>query len=135
VASESLAVSSPPGRRTVGGYVWFALMIGGWSLFLVLVFFSESMLGKLWRDLHDLPLVVEGLLWLLLFPLVLIAATRPREHRVFAGRLDKSKLSFPERAVVLAFRAVEGDFRDWDAIAAWSSEIAAALEAGAARGE
>jgi len=65
----------------------------------------------------------------------IIAATRPREHRVFAGRLDKSKLSFPERAIVFAFRAVEGDFRDWDAIAAWAGEIADALEASAARGE
>jgi len=58
-----------------------------------------------------------------------IAATRAKEHRLFAGRLDKSKLSFPERALVFAFRAAEGDFRDWHAIAAWAGEIADVLEA------
>lgn len=59
----------------------------------------------------------------------IVAATRAREHRVFAGELDKHQLSFPERALVLAFRAAEGDFRDWDAIDAWAGEIADALEA------
>lgn len=59
----------------------------------------------------------------------IVAATRAREHRVFAGKLDKSKLSFPERALVFAFRAADGDFRDWDAIAAWAGEIADALRA------
>jgi len=48
---------------------------------------------------------------------------------VFAAKLDKSKLSFPERALVFAFRAADGDFRDWDAIAAWAGEIADALRA------
>jgi menaquinone-dependent protoporphyrinogen oxidase len=52
-----------------------------------------------------------------------------RDHRLFAGRLDRKLLGFGERAVVLAFRAPEGDFRDWDEIAAWAREIAASLEA------
>lgn len=55
------------------------------------------------------------------------AATRAREHRLFAGKLDKGKLGFAEKAMVAAFRAPEGDFRDWDAIRAWASEIAAEL--------
>jgi menaquinone-dependent protoporphyrinogen oxidase len=59
----------------------------------------------------------------------ILAATKPTAHRVFAGRLDKGRLSFPERAVVFAFRAAEGDFRDWDAIAAWADGIADVLEA------
>lgn len=59
----------------------------------------------------------------------IVAATRAREHHVFAGKLDKSRLSFPERALVFAFRAADGDFRDWDAIAAWAGEIADALDA------
>lgn len=59
----------------------------------------------------------------------IVAATRAREHRVFAAKLDKSKLSFPERALVFAFRVADGDFRDWDAIAAWAGEIADALRA------
>jgi menaquinone-dependent protoporphyrinogen oxidase len=57
----------------------------------------------------------------------LVEATGAREHRIFAGRLDKSLLSFGERAIVLAFRAAEGDFRDWAAIEAWAGEVADAL--------
>jgi menaquinone-dependent protoporphyrinogen oxidase len=52
-----------------------------------------------------------------------------RGHRLFAGKLDKSTLGFGERAVVLAFRAPEGDFRDWDEIAAWARDVAAELRA------
>ena len=48
------------------------------------------------------------------------------EHRLFAGRLDKTKLGFAERAVVAALRAPVGDFRDWDAITGWAADIAAA---------
>jgi menaquinone-dependent protoporphyrinogen oxidase len=48
-------------------------------------------------------------------------------HRVFPGRLDKSRLSFGERAVVTAMRAPVGDFRDWDAVRSWADEIAAEL--------
>jgi menaquinone-dependent protoporphyrinogen oxidase len=58
----------------------------------------------------------------------IVAATAAREHRVFAGKLDKRGLSFAERAVVVAFRAAEGDFRDWEAIAAWADAIADVLE-------
>jgi menaquinone-dependent protoporphyrinogen oxidase len=50
-----------------------------------------------------------------------------RDHRLFSGKLDRSVLGFGERAVVLAFRAPEGDFRDWDEIEAWAREIAADL--------
>jgi menaquinone-dependent protoporphyrinogen oxidase len=57
----------------------------------------------------------------------LVAATGARDHRIFSGKLDKSKLGFGERAIVVAVRAPEGDFRDWDEIAAWAREIAAAL--------
>jgi len=44
-------------------------------------------------------------------------------HRLFAGVLDRSKLGFAERAVASALRAPEGDFRDWDEIRAWVTEI------------
>jgi menaquinone-dependent protoporphyrinogen oxidase len=53
--------------------------------------------------------------------------TGARAHRIFTGRLDKSKLSFPERAMVSAFRAPYGDFRNWDNIRTWASEIAEEL--------
>jgi menaquinone-dependent protoporphyrinogen oxidase len=54
----------------------------------------------------------------------LTTGIRPREHRLFAGRLDKSTLSFAKRAVVLAVRGAEGDFRDWDEIKTWARGIA-----------
>ena len=47
-----------------------------------------------------------------------------RGHRSFAGRLDPGGLSLAERAVVALVRAPEGDFRDWDAIEAWATEVA-----------
>lgn len=61
------------------------------------------------------------------------AGLKPRGHRVFAGALDASSLSFAERLVVKAVKAEEGDFRDWDEIAAWADEIAGALDLPAAR--
>lgn len=57
----------------------------------------------------------------------LVASTGARGHRLFAGKLDRSKLGFGERAMVAAVRAAEGDFRDWEEIDAWAGEIAAAL--------
>jgi menaquinone-dependent protoporphyrinogen oxidase len=48
----------------------------------------------------------------------------PRDHRVFFGALDHHKLSFPERMVVKAVKAPEGDFRDWEAIDTWAASIA-----------
>jgi menaquinone-dependent protoporphyrinogen oxidase len=50
-----------------------------------------------------------------------------REHRVFAGRLNTSDLSWVERTITGMLRAPNGDFRDWTAIRAWADEIAAAL--------
>jgi menaquinone-dependent protoporphyrinogen oxidase len=55
------------------------------------------------------------------------AATGARDHQVFAGKLVKKQLSFGERAMVVAFRAPEGDFRDWADIDAWATSIADAL--------
>jgi menaquinone-dependent protoporphyrinogen oxidase len=57
----------------------------------------------------------------------IIAATKASEHRLFAGRFDKSTFSFPERAVMRAVGAKEGDYRDWDEIKGWASEIASQL--------
>ena len=54
----------------------------------------------------------------------LMKVTGARGHAVFPGRLDKSRLSFGERAMVTAMRAPLGDFRDWNAVRAWASEIA-----------
>jgi menaquinone-dependent protoporphyrinogen oxidase len=57
-------------------------------------------------------------------------ATHAREHRVFAGKLVRKQLSFGERAMVLAFRAPDGDFRDWTEIKVWASRIAGAVKFG-----
>jgi menaquinone-dependent protoporphyrinogen oxidase len=52
------------------------------------------------------------------------------DHRVFAGRLDRKLLSFGEKAVVIAVRAPEGDFRDWEAIDGFAADIAGHLQGG-----
>jgi hypothetical protein len=71
---DTLPAPTQMSRRTVGGYVWFALMVGGWAAFFALLVFSQSTVSELWRELRDLPVVVEGLVWLLLFPFVLATA-------------------------------------------------------------
>jgi menaquinone-dependent protoporphyrinogen oxidase len=60
----------------------------------------------------------------------LLAVTGAREHRVFAGKLVRKQLSFPERAIVSALRVPEGDFRDWTEIRQWAAGIADAMGAG-----
>jgi menaquinone-dependent protoporphyrinogen oxidase len=60
----------------------------------------------------------------------LLAATGAREHRIFAGKLVRKQLSFPERAIVSALRVPEGDFRDWTEIRQWAAGIADAMGAG-----
>ena len=47
-----------------------------------------------------------------------------KDHRVFAGRLDKSKLNLGERAMVMAAGAHYGDYRDWVDIRDWTESIA-----------
>jgi menaquinone-dependent protoporphyrinogen oxidase len=55
------------------------------------------------------------------------AATHARDHRMFAGKLDRRHLSRPQRAALLLFRGLGGDFRDWAAISGWANDIAAQL--------
>jgi menaquinone-dependent protoporphyrinogen oxidase len=47
-----------------------------------------------------------------------------RGHRIFAGRLDAKGLSRGQRASLLVFRGLEGDFRDWEEIRQWARMIA-----------
>lgn len=51
----------------------------------------------------------------------------PVEHRLFSGKIDKSQLGFGEKAIMIAVRAPDGDYRDWDEIATWADEIADVL--------
>ncbi len=60
----------------------------------------------------------------------LMSETGARSHIVFAGKLDRERLSVGERLLVRALKAPEGDFRDWDAIREWARAIAAELAGG-----
>jgi menaquinone-dependent protoporphyrinogen oxidase len=57
----------------------------------------------------------------------MMEATGAREHRVFVGRIERKGLSFGDKAVAVALRVPDGDFRDWDDIRTWASGIADAL--------
>ncbi|HXV70837.1 MAG TPA: flavodoxin domain-containing protein [Acidimicrobiia bacterium] len=54
----------------------------------------------------------------------IVEMTEARGHRIFSGKIDKSKLNFGERAILIAVKAPEGDFRDWVEIENWAKEIA-----------
>jgi len=73
--------------------------------------------GKLARSMDQDPADLPALL----------EATRAREHRMFAGKLDPKCLSLPQRASLLVFRGLNGDFRDWDSIRQWAESIAGQL--------
>lgn len=57
------------------------------------------------------------------------AATSARDHRVFAGLIDRSKLGFAEWAIVAALRVPNGDYRQRADVEAWAQEIAGVLAA------
>ena len=57
----------------------------------------------------------------------LVETTHAREHKLFAGKLDTSKLGLLERAAVRSAHANDGDYRDWDEIERWAEEIAGQL--------
>jgi menaquinone-dependent protoporphyrinogen oxidase len=57
----------------------------------------------------------------------LVETTHAREHKLFAGKLDTSKLGLLERAAVRGAHASEGDHRDWDEIDRWAEKIAGQL--------
>jgi len=57
----------------------------------------------------------------------ILRATAAAGHAVFAGRLDRTRLTFGEKAIVLALHAPEGDFRDWTAIRDWAAFLATDL--------
>ncbi|MEU4339470.1 flavodoxin domain-containing protein [Micromonospora lupini] len=57
----------------------------------------------------------------------IVASVHARDHRVFAGRLDRHRLGLAEKAMVMAVHVPHGDFRDWLAIDAWAGQIASEL--------
>jgi menaquinone-dependent protoporphyrinogen oxidase len=58
----------------------------------------------------------------------LVEATQAREHKLFAGKLDSSKLGLAAKLPVRAARGREGDWRDWQQIDEWAASIAAELQ-------
>jgi menaquinone-dependent protoporphyrinogen oxidase len=52
----------------------------------------------------------------------------PCDLVVFHGSIDLDKLNFAEKLIIKGVKAPTGDFRDWDAIAAWAEAIAATLK-------
>jgi menaquinone-dependent protoporphyrinogen oxidase len=57
----------------------------------------------------------------------MVKATHARDHRRFAGKLDRKHLSLPQRASLLVFCGLNGDFRDWADIRHWAEGIAQQL--------
>ncbi len=55
----------------------------------------------------------------------------PKEITVFGGKVDPSKLNGFEKWIMNKVKAPSGDFRDWQAIANWTSKVSAALRVNA----
>ena len=50
------------------GYVSFGVMVAGWLAFAASLVSSQQTLDDVWIAVHDLPLVAEGLAWLIGLP-------------------------------------------------------------------
>jgi menaquinone-dependent protoporphyrinogen oxidase len=58
----------------------------------------------------------------------LVETTHAREHKLFAGKCDKSTLGFFEKWAVRMAGAREGDYRDWQTVDEWAAAIAEELQ-------
>ena len=56
---------------------------------------------------------------------------QPRGVALFHGSVDIDKLSFIEKWMIKNVKSPTGDYRDWEAIAAWASAVAAELQGAA----
>ena len=54
---------------------------------------------------------------------------QPREIAVFHGAVYKEKLKMHEKMMIKMVKAPLGDFRVWDAISSWGTQVAEALKA------
>jgi len=63
----------------------------------------------------------------------LVEMTHARDHKLFAGKLDTSKLGLLEKAAVRGAHASQGDHRNWQAIDDWANSIADELQFSHAR--
>ena len=53
-----------------------------------------------------------------------LSPVRPVAVTMFAGTLDAGKMNLVERSLTMLMKVPRGDFRDWDAIAAWAKTLA-----------
>jgi menaquinone-dependent protoporphyrinogen oxidase len=60
-------------------------------------------------------------------PLVAETGVQPVDVGLFAGMNELKKFSLPERLIMKMMKAPEGDFRDYEAVAAWTREVAGKL--------
>jgi len=60
-------------------------------------------------------------------PLIESTGVKPVDIGLFAGMNDPKKFSLPERLIMKAMKAPQGDFRDMDAVAAWTREVVGKL--------
>ncbi|TDB37932.1 MAG: flavodoxin [Actinobacteria bacterium] len=60
-------------------------------------------------------------------PLIAETGVTPVALGLFAGMNDPKKFSLPERLIMKMMKAPEGDFRDFEAVAAWTTETAPLL--------
>ena len=81
---------------------------------------GRKLVQKMAVDPVDLPAVLQ--------------ATRAREHRLFAGKLDKHNLSPVQRLALALVRGLDGDYRDWAQIEGWAAGIAEVVQASASYG-
>jgi menaquinone-dependent protoporphyrinogen oxidase len=52
----------------------------------------------------------------------------PVKEGLFAGAIDRGKLSLPLRLMLKAMKADDGDWRDWHAIRAWAADVHSLLQ-------
>ena len=57
----------------------------------------------------------------------LVQIKEPLSLGLFSGKYDSSTVNFVMRAMLKKMKTPEGDFRDWEAIKTWSSELAVQL--------
>ena len=107
-----------------------AVYVGHWlapARDLVRTFTSELKAREVWLfssgPIGDPPRPVEEPAE----PAALVGVLGAHGHRLLAGRLDRGHLRMAERLVVRAVHAHDGDYRDWDVVNGWATEIADSL--------
>ncbi len=60
-------------------------------------------------------------------PLIAETGVEPLDIGLFAGMNDPKTFSLPERLIMKAMKAPQGDFRDYDAVAEWTRGVSGKL--------